>query len=358
MHSSLESDPDDVHVGKPQQDDSEQDPIPYPVLTLPNEIVSEIFISFLPPYPECPPWTKSLSPSLLTQICGKWREIALSTPELWRASAFHLDIPPDPRLRAARRAQLEPSRCQAWLERSRACPLSLQLVSHWYQDHERVSQFLDAVIIPHRARWEHLKLDFGDAGPLLRLGGSPMPLLLHLEVNLAYGKPFPVSVFHDAPLLRTVVLNFHAIAALVLPWAQLTKVVLHHVYPSDCSTVLQQTTNLVHCEIPFLCFDVHGHSVEPDVNLPHLGSLVFGDESDTITTYHGTFIVPALRRLHIPERFLGSDCIDSLRGFIAKSGCHLREVLITGPLKVDRHEYHAAFPSIPSLCFDQVETST
>ncbi|KAJ7187340.1 hypothetical protein C8R46DRAFT_288084 [Mycena filopes] len=354
MLHSLESDTDDVHVAKPQQDDSEHDRIPYPVLTLPSEIVSEIFIRFLPPYPECPPWTGSLSPSLLTQICGKWREIALSTPKLWRAAALALDIPPHRRFHArpASPAQIDTSRLQSWLERSRACPLSLQITSHLINHDRRVSQIWDTAL-PHRARWEHLKLDLGNAGPLLRLDG-PIPLLRHLDVNFDVLNPTQVSVFHDAPLLRTVNLNYCAITALVLPWAQLTRLILHHVFPSDCSIALQQTPNLVHCEIPFLCVDFDDHSIEPDVNLPHLESLVFGDECDTITTYHGTFIVPALRRLHIPERFLGSNCIDSLRGFIAKSGCQLREVLITGPLEVDRHEYHAAFPSIPSLCFDEV----
>ncbi|KAJ7187331.1 hypothetical protein C8R46DRAFT_981616 [Mycena filopes] len=354
MLSSLESDPGDVHVAEPQQDDSEQDPIPYPVLTLPNEIVSEIFIRFLPPYPECPPWTGSLSPSLLTQICEKWREIALSTPELWRAAAFTLSprLLPPLQGRAASPDQIDTSRLQSWLHRSGACPLSLQITSQRYHD-PRVSQILDAAL-PHRARWEHLMLHSGAAIPLLRLDG-PMPRLRHLDVDVEADDAVPV--FDDAPLLRTVVLNYGATMALVLPWAQLTKVVLRQVYPSNCSIVLQQTSNLVHCDIPSLWLDEVNVTAEPDVHLPHLESLIFGDESDTVTIYHGTLIVPALRRLHIPERLLGLNPIDSLRSFISRSGCQLREVLITGPLYVDRDRYHAAFPSIPSLTFDEVETS-
>ncbi|KAJ7704514.1 hypothetical protein B0H17DRAFT_1126834 [Mycena rosella] len=49
----------------------------YPVLTLPNEMVSEIFLHFLP---TCPPIISLHSPSLLGRICRKWRDIALSTP--------------------------------------------------------------------------------------------------------------------------------------------------------------------------------------------------------------------------------------------------------------------------------------
>jgi hypothetical protein len=50
-----------------------------PVLRLPNEIVSEIFTHFLPVYLLCPPVTGLLSPIVLTHICRKWREIALTT---------------------------------------------------------------------------------------------------------------------------------------------------------------------------------------------------------------------------------------------------------------------------------------
>ncbi|KAJ7187329.1 hypothetical protein C8R46DRAFT_1274768 [Mycena filopes] len=200
-----------------------------------------------------------------------------------------------------------------------------------------------------------LHFDDDDPFTFLRLDG-PIPLLRHLDVNFDVENPPQVSVFHHAPLLRTVVLNYCAIAALVLPWARLTRVVLHHVFPSDCSTVLQQTPNLVHCEIPFLCLESDDHRGEPDVNLPHLESLIFGDDSETVTNYHATFVVPALSRLQIPERFLGLDCIESLRCFLSKSDCQLREVRITGPLEVDPHEYYAAFPSIPSLTSEEVGT--
>ncbi|KAJ7322833.1 hypothetical protein DFH08DRAFT_941591 [Mycena albidolilacea] len=40
----------------------------YPVLTLPNEIVSEIFIQFLPVYPSPPPMSGPLSPTFLSHI--------------------------------------------------------------------------------------------------------------------------------------------------------------------------------------------------------------------------------------------------------------------------------------------------
>ncbi|KAJ7164521.1 hypothetical protein C8R46DRAFT_1278943, partial [Mycena filopes] len=61
----------------------------YPVLTLPDELVSEIFIHFLPDYPSAPPLSGIHSPTILTQICHLWREIALSNPLLWRAISLN-----------------------------------------------------------------------------------------------------------------------------------------------------------------------------------------------------------------------------------------------------------------------------
>ncbi|KAJ6481889.1 hypothetical protein C8R45DRAFT_1100293 [Mycena sanguinolenta] len=59
----------------------------YPVLTLPNEIVSEILVHSLPAYTVFRAPIGKDSPALLTGICRKWRQIALATPALWRVIA-------------------------------------------------------------------------------------------------------------------------------------------------------------------------------------------------------------------------------------------------------------------------------
>ncbi|KAJ7289695.1 hypothetical protein C8J57DRAFT_1019030, partial [Mycena rebaudengoi] len=62
---------------------SELDDYRYPVLTLPVDITAEIFINFLPAYPQHPPIRGLFSPELLLQVCRTWREIALDMPRLW-----------------------------------------------------------------------------------------------------------------------------------------------------------------------------------------------------------------------------------------------------------------------------------
>ncbi|KAJ7190114.1 hypothetical protein GGX14DRAFT_408303 [Mycena pura] len=89
----------------------------YPVLTLPNEIVSHIFVHCLPtghddrvrPAPE-------QAPLLLAQICHHWRVIALDTCELWSsvdlADRTHTEVQ---------------SLLESWFSRGKEHPLSLTL---------------------------------------------------------------------------------------------------------------------------------------------------------------------------------------------------------------------------------------
>ncbi|KAJ7085015.1 hypothetical protein C8R43DRAFT_1174403, partial [Mycena crocata] len=57
------------------------DLIIYPILTIPAEITTEIFLHCLPENPAHPSATEA--PMLLGAICRVWREIAYSNPRLW-----------------------------------------------------------------------------------------------------------------------------------------------------------------------------------------------------------------------------------------------------------------------------------
>jgi hypothetical protein len=120
----------------------------YPVLTLPNEIMSEIFLQFLPVYPHCPPLTGSLSPTFLTKICHQWRDVALTTPELWRAIRLSGNTIPSER---------QSHIANIWLIRSGNCPLSIH-INDWIHTSKMVSALISALAV-HRARWDYLRLD-------------------------------------------------------------------------------------------------------------------------------------------------------------------------------------------------------
>ncbi|KAJ7661953.1 hypothetical protein DFH06DRAFT_1191116 [Mycena polygramma] len=303
----------------------------YPVLTLPSEIISEIFVHFLPPYPDCPPLKGNESPTCLTQICHKWREIALATPTLWRA------IPTSVFFFQRRRHIVD-----LWVKRSRCCPLSIQIQNFNQQHNQGYIPELRSILAAHHTRLEYLEL-FQVALDLVPVN-EPMPLLLHLDLNLVPTNE--VFVFAPVPRLRSVVLNGAAALCVTLPWVQLTSLALRDISPNNFSSILLQTENLVHCELGVSWNTTN--ATFPDIPLLRLESLVV----ENTMYYSGgslpghMFIVPALLRLEIPEQILETSPIDFLRSLISKSGCNLQNVHLTGRKCVSEKDYLEAFPSI------------
>ncbi|KAF7360560.1 F-box domain-containing protein [Mycena venus] len=304
----------------------------YPVLTLPNEIISEIFIHFLPIYPVCPPSTGNLSPTCLTHICRTWRDIALATPALWRAMSL-----------SGNRMPLNWP--EVWLKRSGCCPLSIRMDEHADGVVACGSEVLGAVL-PHCARWEYLTLRL--RRPELFVAGR-LPLLRHLDLEFDDSLPDGVITFHEAevPLLRVVTLDIIAFLNVVLPWPQLTSLTLRVISFDSCFPILRQTTNLIHCQLDL----VHDHEEFgplPDITLTHLESLCCNDDDyfGQMSNCIDPFIVPALRSLQVTERFLRPDPIDFLTLFVSKSGCKLQDVRIRGRRIVPEDLYRRAFPSI------------
>ncbi|KAJ7789903.1 hypothetical protein B0H13DRAFT_1747319 [Mycena leptocephala] len=208
----------------------------YPILTLPNEIVSEIFIHFLPVYPLCPPLSGIYSPTVLTHICRKWREIALATPALWRAIAVDLIL-------YDRVSEAQVDVVESWLRRSGCCPLSIRMDDQIYRNGIRVDKILKT-ILARRSRWEHIKLVF-DLSYLLDLGGS-MPLLRELEIQIHDDDVPSVRVeLQEVPRLRAVTLWDFPYPTGFLPWSQLTSLTLVAKEPHECTLVLAQTVTRV-----------------------------------------------------------------------------------------------------------------
>ncbi|KAK7055873.1 F-box domain-containing protein [Favolaschia claudopus] len=251
----------------------------YPVLKLPNEIVSEIFLHFLPPSTICPPLTGLHSPSLLTHICSKWRAIALSTPDLWTTV-------PVSKFREGR-----DHIASEWLTRSPSRLLTVRIHGLVEED---VSRGMYSAIMSHRARLEHLTIIV--PGHNIDLLEGPMPLLRHLHLDLWQLSDSQLVVLDNAPLLCSVVLSHQAAYLVELPWLQLTSLTL------QC-----QTPNLAQCELTLF---VRGDDPLPPVRLPRLQSLLLRGYKE-----HG-------------EDHLGEDPLDALSHFFSQSGCNLEELVL------------------------------
>jgi len=100
-----------------------------PVRRLPPEVLSEIFVHCLQDKERNPTRSVGEAPLLLTLVCRRWREIALSTTRLWRC--IHIYFPSVVKRHEQRFKEIAERRSEGvktWLSRSGSLPLSISLV--------------------------------------------------------------------------------------------------------------------------------------------------------------------------------------------------------------------------------------
>ncbi|KAF7352407.1 F-box domain-containing protein [Mycena venus] len=96
---------------------SQLDSVVYPVSTLPPEMMSEIFTHCLPTERWMDMVNTSEAPLLLMHVCRTWRQITISTPNLW--TTFDVNV--------AGIYNYFPEIAQSWLARAREYPLSVKI---------------------------------------------------------------------------------------------------------------------------------------------------------------------------------------------------------------------------------------
>ncbi|KAJ7041604.1 hypothetical protein C8F04DRAFT_1079365 [Mycena alexandri] len=320
----------------PLQDDL--DAYRYPVLTLPPEIVAEIFMHFLPGYPHPAPTTGLDSPTVLTQVCQTWRQLALSTPSLWRAVTLCVektDIPPqDGQLLLMTAASLA---------RSGSCSLSVELISErpgW----RGLDPFVD-LITTYSNRLEHLKLRSSPS--LLRLINGPLVSLRCLTLctwKELYDDP---HLQLSAPLLQKVAIqHYHTALRALIPWAQLTVLVIASIPSQQCGRVLALAVNLVYCEFT-ISRQTQESSASTPLTMHHLETLVLRvqwPKSYPVLGLIDVLTLPALIRLNITEVLLEPSPTITLSQFISRSGCRLQKIHLT-EASVLADDYHQAVPT-------------
>ncbi|KAJ7672433.1 hypothetical protein DFH06DRAFT_1176281 [Mycena polygramma] len=323
----------------------------YPVLTLPAEIVSEIFVHFLPGYPIRPPITGLLSPTVLSQICRTWREIALSTPALWRAVLAELPLARQRETTLEEELHAEAGQLcllTAWLTRSRSHLLSIELQSELKPE---LVPYIQA-IAAHCARWEHLKLLMPTLNHLLHFIPGPLDSLRSLTLGLwdefeSFKDPNP-KIF-TAPLLHRVALQqYYTVYDTVLPWSQLTVLIIDKVALDKCAVVLNRTPNLVQCR-----FSVHEAEDDLPTNIApllHLETFVLRSPWDLVDGLLSLLTLPSLRKFQVTEAFLRPNPIGTLNSLMSRSGCKPQKIRIISP-RYPLQRYHQTMPSVKfTLC--------
>ncbi|KAJ7073855.1 hypothetical protein C8F01DRAFT_3823 [Mycena amicta] len=302
----------------------------YPVLTLPNEITTEIFVHYLPPYPDYPPFVGMGSPAHLLGICRLWRSIALHSPALWRSMKLDETL-------SEHRVDI----VQTWLKRSGSSPLSLHL--NFSLDTVSVgrSELLQAVVA-HRSRWEYV--DLRASAIQVSFISGPCPRLVRMTVTTwGLTGSVPLILVQNAHLLRSVSLWNIAYNTTSLPWAQLTSLSLRNTTLVESGPILRMAVNLLRCKLL-----VHGTGEGIQIQLPRLEvfSLInWSDEHECIDA----FTLPSLRKLEVGQSVLGVHAVERLQSLISRSECRLERLRIVsrpseraGDPVVDA--YRIAFP--------------
>ncbi|KAJ7682983.1 hypothetical protein B0H17DRAFT_1074881 [Mycena rosella] len=345
----------------------------YPVLTLPVEIVDEIFLHCLPilPHPDGSSWTwacESLPPAtnevplLLSSICSAWRAIALSSPSLWTSLALHFESVPSYSQASHDRASL----CQTWLSRSRELPLHLSL-RYRYPDVvpptsiDSQSEDGDTVLDVLRKcslRWKTLRISVqrGDFDRLCRQLNGRIPLLDTLCVDIVEGGTSHnsgwIQVFWDAPALQNLSIatpSWFLFLPMHLPVNRLKRLCVTRF--AFATFLLSLAPHIQECSV---YLDREGErEILPFEPVPHAGlrslRLLRGER-------HGLLLdclaVPALQIL---ELTLGSEDQAHFINFMARSSCPLQILSLSscGEISADALlRCLAATPSLTELTMD------
>ncbi|KAJ7718254.1 hypothetical protein B0H16DRAFT_1700720 [Mycena metata] len=249
---------------------AELDAITYDVLTLPVEIVAQTFYWTLVPSRLQPKSTPRQEPWRLGHICRLWREIALSTPQLWST----IDIRPGPRI-----PDHYGERMRTSLSRAGSLPLAISFIFNddegdFLADYTKtIADFLTPVV-SHSHTWEDINLSGITPASLnaLQLVHHQLPLLKSLALDFSNGPHDGrlSTVFNDAPLLRKVYLSNFGSQPFALPWAQFTSLHISNCTVKALADTLGWTPALVNLNIGAILPD---HlPVLP--SLPHLRSFV------------------------------------------------------------------------------------
>ncbi|KAJ6562341.1 hypothetical protein B0H19DRAFT_95949 [Mycena capillaripes] len=311
------------------------DSIVYPVLSLPPEIMSLIFIHCLPESISLPQPSPLKAPLLLAQICAQWREIAIGTPELWQSIG----------LVDTRSVGI----FETWLARSGNLPLNFSLNC---VDLERASSLID-LCISHVHRWQDVELAL-PFGILIRLEHlMPIPLLRKISLSLrgpfsTEGAPDNPIALLNAPMLRRADVGTYPDLRFNLPWAQLTSLTLAKVDVAECFSILKLCPDLITLDI-FTAGTVETVGPVEPLTLAFLDSLTFATD---FCPFADHLCLPRLTHLHIRETVAADDAYSThLHTLLSRSTAPLQRLVLALKYPTSTTFAHtlAALPVSPAL---------
>ncbi|KAF7326927.1 F-box domain-containing protein [Mycena venus] len=299
----------------------------YPLLNLPKEIISMIFVQCLPAHGRVRPSPRK-APLLLAQICRLWREIALSTSQIWSSMDLMFDFGyvgghygnvPNPGALPLLRT---------WLFRAKDRPISLTLRSH----HNQLSPDVLSVIPSYAGQLCRLELSLEPVDfEYIRAASAAFPNLRRIAFY-CYDPPGsienPVSIFGSPPALcelRVLCNSGSAVPFGVYPF--LNTLELGDTSAQLVLEVLSRCPQLLHLKA---CI-----KDSTNVPMPSNAARNFDLQSLVLVAYQRGLAVHLLHYLTLP-RLRRLDLQDEtqfavLMSFLARSSCILDHLGLTIP---------------------------
>ncbi|TFK64710.1 hypothetical protein BDN72DRAFT_253989 [Pluteus cervinus] len=266
---------------------------------IPAEIWSEIFLLCRPEDDEFVRWGTIEDPRRLAAVCKQWQNIINATPQLWSSLSLHIHQS----FITAQQGIL-----RVWLERTRAAPVSLELI--WYPKAkggihtDNAKWFIDNIyniISPSAFRWQRLSLSLPEIS-VVHILRENLPQLVHLSITTTSTElvPSPIS---RAPALCSLSIPgvYKHPLTLGMPWSQFTT--LHSHYPlslADATQFLALCTNLQHCRIRICISTVENVHARGPLVMPKMVSFTFLFKvNEPIAAIIDSFAFPNLQTLEI-----------------------------------------------------------
>ncbi|KAF7331448.1 F-box domain-containing protein [Mycena kentingensis (nom. inval.)] len=321
----------------------------YPILSLPTEITSEIFLQTLPSPPQAPRLCGMSSPQKLLAVCSQWRRIALATHGLWH-NISAVESNPWPSNDASGLPLTITIR--SWIGRCGSLPLSLSW-TRGVDIHSDASPLLEILPLSERWRSWSFKLD----RPRLPLMSMPTSHLESLDLVCFREHEEPPLRLGETPRIRSVALWNVRFDADTLAWGNVTRLYLNEVSMTSVLPVLLHATGLVHCRLSVTAGSWDGRIRAP---LPLLETLVLDyystdgldiDPPSVLASALDVFTLPSLRRLQLRKEFLPAENpLRYLKSFLQRSKCQLQILQLSSALaNTALPEVQATFPKIGTV---------
>jgi hypothetical protein len=315
-----------------------------PILRLPPELSSQIFIAAFPENS----W-QSATPLLFGKICSTWRRIAWSTPRLWSTIS----------LRRHKYTDAHIELFGEWLQRSGQCSLSIYITCPSIRVHNdlnlaKTTSFWQIIhlISSSSERWRNLDVDFSDPTLFERLcsilSKNHLPLLTSLSIKLGRSDlDHYIQPVRNAPQLRYVRLRGAAsLKSLILPIHQLTRVWLAYTPLDECLVLLRDNPQLSNCI--FDCIERGNTHDLPHVSVNQLESLdIYLGDRRAAWELFDCLTIPSMRELTIHTYVLPLRPA-SFISFVQRSECVLQRLSLSSTTMSER-DFVDCMQVIPSL---------